>query len=111
MSFRFPVFVSLLSLLAASSLGACGSDSSSPPPAGTGGALPSGCNNNNKAEGAEQCDGLDVKGVNCAMVLMNMSATGTVTCSNCTLVTTACHVPGGGGGATGTGGGTGTGGL
>lgn len=102
-----------MSLLAASSLGACGSDSSDSPPAGTGGAIAVACNNNNMAEGNEQCDGFDIKGLTCATFLMNQSATGQVTCTNCTLVTTGCMAPGGGsGGSTGTGGAsTGTGGI
>jgi hypothetical protein len=111
MNFRFPAAIIAISLLAASSIGACGSDSDAPP-GGTGGAPASGCNNNSMVEGAEQCDGANFNGKTCQSVLMNASATGQLSCSNCTLVTTGCMVPGGGGGATGTGGAsTGTGGI
>ena len=109
MTIKFPTIVAVISLLAASSLGACGSDSSDSPPPGTGGGPATGCNNNNVVEGAEQCDGTNLNGKTCAALLMNQNATGNPTCVNCTFVTTGCVVPGGTGGRTGTGGGTGTG--
>jgi hypothetical protein len=98
-----------MSLLAASSLGACGSDSSNPPGMGSGGAPVTACNNNNVAEGTEPCDGTDIRMTTCQKLLMNMAAVGQVTCANCQFVPSGCSVPGGSGGATGTGGGTGVG--
>jgi hypothetical protein len=97
MRIKFPVLAVLLSSLVATSLGACGSDSSNAPS----------CNNNNMVDNGEMCDGLDLHGQSCSTVLM-MQASGTLSCKNCQFDTSMCTT--GAGGASGTGGGTGTGG-
>jgi hypothetical protein len=55
---------------------------------------------NGKAEGDEQCDGADIKGATCAMMMGN--ATGMLTCnSRCMLVTQMCFTSDMSGGGTG----------
>jgi len=101
MQIKIPLLAVLFSTIAATSLGACGSDNSSS----------GGCNNNGVREGDEQCDGQDINNKTCSMLLM-MQATGTVTCSStCQFVTTACMTGSGAGGNGTGGGGNGTGGA
>jgi hypothetical protein len=89
------VLTIFLSGAVASSLGACGSDSSNPPS----------CNNNGMVDNGEQCDGLDLHGQTCMTVTLNMSASGTLACKmDCTFDTSHCTT--GAGGASGTGGGS-----
>ncbi|HVW25309.1 MAG TPA: hypothetical protein VHC69_08050 [Polyangiaceae bacterium] len=100
MKIKLPLLAALLSVAAATSLGACGSDSSSNAPS---------CNNNGMVDPGEQCDGLALNGQTCMSLLMAQTASGTLSCkSDCTFDTSMCT--NGAGGGSGTGGNNGTGG-
>jgi hypothetical protein len=92
MRIKFPVLAIFLTGFVATSLGACGSDSSGAPS----------CNNNGMWDEGEQCDGNDLHGASCMMVLMMANVGGSLSCNNCQFVTTMCTM--GAGGANGTGG-------
>ena len=89
---KFPVLLLIASALAASSLGACGSDSSNAT-----------CGNN-AVEGSEQCDGTDLHGGTCQSATMNPNSTGMLACNVMTCQFDLSHCTGVGGGS-GTGGG------
>lgn len=53
---------------------------------------PTGCNNNNVLDAGEQCDGTQLNGQSCTTIGLGYTG-GTLTCSNCTFVTTQCTSP------------------
>lgn len=98
MKIRFPVLAAILSTLAATSLGACGSDSSSG----------SGMCGNGTVETGEDCDVSVPAAANCSTATMGVKTGGMLQCSamTCKFDTSLCT---GAGGGSGTGGGPGTG--
>src|ERR1051326_7026206 len=104
MKTRFPVLIGVLSLIAISSVGACGSDADSPPGA---------CGNGTVETAAgEVCDGANLAGATCASATMGAMSSGNLGCSSdCrSFVTSTCTGSGGPGSGGGPGTGTGTGG-